>query len=256
MGPAWGKIDILPSARAAAVVGCAAMHAIVAALLVATLGLAAPPVLAFDPGGLPPVAHVLGTDVRSRDADQVRYVILLRLLDRYAAERGLAATPAEIDAYVERMRRAEADDRAQWQARLRDVDAQLAGPALPQAQRERLDGERRMLAALLASVPASPTRAAVEDATSKQAAAVAIRRWKASRDLHARYGGRVALTSSGPEPLDAHRRFLEEEQRKGTWKLVDQALAPAFWAHFGDAAGHRVMAAGSPEEAAALAPPW
>ena len=231
--------------------------ALARALLAASLLLTPPALLAFATDGVPAVAQVLGADLRVRDADQARYAILRRLLDRFASDRGLAASAADIDAYVARMRSAEARDREQWQAQLREVDAQLASPTLAARERERLSGERRMLAALLASDPAqaSPTRAAVEDATARQAAAVAIRRWKASVALHALYGGSVAITAAGPEPLDAHRRFLEDERRKGAWKLADAALERAFWAHF-DAASHRLLAPGSAEEREALAAPW
>lgn len=231
--------------------------ALARALLAAGL-LAAPlPAPAFATDAAPAVAQVLGADLRVKDADQARYAILRRLLDRYASDQGLTASAAEIDAYVARMRSAEARDREQWQARLREIDALLATSTPAAAERERLSGERRMLSALLANDPAqaSPTRAAVEDATARQAATVAIRRWKASVALHARHGGPVAVTPAGPEPLAAHRRFLEDEQRKGTWKLADPALERAFWAHF-DPAAHRVLPAGSDEERAALAAPW
>jgi len=43
-------------------------------------------------------------------------------------------------------------------------------------------------------------------------------------------GGRVVIKKFGPEPFDAYRRFLENEQKKGSFAILDDALRAAFWA--------------------------
>ena len=52
-----------------------------------------------DPA-VPVAATVLGTTVHTRDAEELRYVVLRELTDRYAREQGIVVTQPEKDAYV------------------------------------------------------------------------------------------------------------------------------------------------------------
>jgi hypothetical protein len=56
------------------------------------------------------VAQVLGHPVRAKSAEEMRYLILRELTDRYASERGIVVSQAEVDAYVARQRQALAAD--------------------------------------------------------------------------------------------------------------------------------------------------
>jgi hypothetical protein len=51
----------------------------------------------------PVAARVLGNDVRTGDPDELRYLVLTPLVDRYASGRGIEVTPAETEAYVRSM---------------------------------------------------------------------------------------------------------------------------------------------------------
>jgi hypothetical protein len=45
-------------------------------------------------------------------------------------------------------------------------------------------------------------------------------------------GGRVVLKNFGPEPFDAKRRFLESEEKKGHFEILDDAVRAQFWSKF------------------------
>jgi hypothetical protein len=82
-----------------------------------------------------------------------------------------------------------------------------------------------------------------------------IRQWKINRQLYGEYGGRVIYQQLGPEPLDAYRVFLEEQQRVGAFTIVDESLETSFWQYFTDDTRHTFFEKGS--EAGALEqPPW
>jgi FKBP-type peptidyl-prolyl cis-trans isomerase (trigger factor) len=71
---------------------------------------------------LPLAATVLGEEVRTSDAEVMQEIVLTRLLDRYAEERGIKVTDAEIDAYVENLRRAmRAEEVAEVEQMRRDM---------------------------------------------------------------------------------------------------------------------------------------
>ena len=48
----------------------------------------------------PVAARVLGNEVRTDDAEELRYLIMQPLVERYSAEKGIEVTPAETEAYV------------------------------------------------------------------------------------------------------------------------------------------------------------
>ena len=52
------------------------------------------------PADAPVVAEVLGTKIRTNNAQEMRDVIVEKLTDRYAREKHIDATPAEIDAFL------------------------------------------------------------------------------------------------------------------------------------------------------------
>lgn len=54
----------------------------------------------------PVTARVLGAEVRTSDPEELRYLVLDPLVDRFAAEQGIEVTPAETEAYVRNVKAA------------------------------------------------------------------------------------------------------------------------------------------------------
>jgi hypothetical protein len=180
-------------------------------------------IIEFEPADSgSPAATVLGQEVRTTESDELRGAIVTALFDRYAADNGIEAADAEIDALIGNMERAIA------------ADPNLgAEDDLTAEERAEVAGMRRDMGRAI------------------------IRQWKLNRALHEQYGGRVIYQQMGPEPLDAYRQFLEERQRAGDFTIDDPALAEAFWGYFTDDSLHDFMGAGSEDEARAFAtPPW
>ena len=228
-----------------------------AALLVAS----GTPVAQAEPAGAgpQPAAQALGTEIRTSDPEELRYLILRPLTDRYAAERGIEATPDEIDGYLARIAAVAEQDRRERDARLAEIERQLATPALAEDPRAALTAERGRLQQLrrdLDSSPATPQEAAEEAQARRTVAAAFVRQWKLNRALYQDYGGRIIFQQGGPEPLDAYRRFLEEQQKRGAFAIADSELEAAFWRYYRDDTIHSFYPAGSAEEAKAFQTPW
>lgn len=180
--------------------------------------------------------------------------------DLYARDQGITVTQAEKDAYIDRLRRSMEQDR-QNQARRRDeLAGKLQAQGLSDAERKALSAELEALEDLianLAEVTAPPAEDPEEVRAARQEIASAfIRQWKLNRALYQDYGGRIIFQQGGPEPLDAYRRFLEERQAQGAFRILDPELDSAFWRYYRDDAIHSFYPPGSTEEAEAFQVPW
>lgn len=223
---------------------------------------------AAAPGGTPalygnpqaPLAgRVLGTVVHTRDADELRYVALRVLSDRFAAEQRIEVSKDEVEAYVRRVRAAMAQDLASARARRDDLAARVA-TAPPGAERERVQREleqARQTVSALEGIGAGAPPDPADAAARAEIAAAFVRQWKIDGALWRRYGGRIGFQQGGPEPLDAHRALLEQARARGELVIADRALEASFWRYYTDDARHSFYRRGSAEEAQVFArPPW
>jgi hypothetical protein len=177
-------------------------------------------IIEFEPpGGTPLAAMVLGEEVRTTDPAQMQEAILARLFDQYAAQHEIGATDAEISIFIGDLKRGMRDD------------GSTARDALTPDAAAQLETMRRDMARSI------------------------IRQWKINRRLYGEYGGRVINQQLGPEPLDAYRRFLEEQYRAGAFAILDKSLETSFWQYFTDDTRHTFIKKGS-EAGAFEQPPW
>jgi hypothetical protein len=209
-----------------------------------------------DPSA-PVAGMVLGTVVRTQDAEELRYVVLERLTDRYADANGITVTQDEKDAYVKHVQDALKRDRSSREAQRDELTRKLAAPGLSQTERKSLAAELDAVNETLVAL-AEPAGSPGEiEQAREQIAAAFIRQWKINRALYRQYGGRIIFQQGGPEPLDAYRTFLEERQARGDFVISNKGLEAAFWRYYLTDAIHSFYAPGSKEEAQAFeAPPW
>jgi len=178
-------------------------------------------IIEFEPRDIPVVATVLGEEIRTSDSAEMQKIILTRLFDRYAAKNGLEATDEEIETWVTRIQQAmEADG---------------------------LDAISEL----------SPEEAAEFETMRRQMARSMIEHWKIGRALYKQYGGRIIYQQLGPEPLDAYREFLQEQQKAGAFAIEVLEYEADFWDYFINDSMHDFMEKGSEDEAMAFTvEPW
>lgn len=208
----------------------------------------------------PLAAVVLGVEIHTNDPDEMQYMILQKLTDRYASEHGIEVKPEEIDAYIERLERDIEQDRKENEARREEIVRKLRSKDLPENARERLAAQLDTLNELLANREATADETAAdleEDKTAREwAASSFIRHWKINRALYEQYGGRIIFQQGGPEPLDAYRKFLEAQEKRGAFEILKKEFEPEFWKYYVTDSMHSFYRAGSEEEAQAFQTPW
>ncbi len=201
--------------------------------------------------------RVLGTEIRTGDAEELRYVVLRQLTDRYAARRGIEVTQAEKDEYVRHVQAALKKDRAQRAARRDELTRKLQAEGLPDAERKSLAAELDMENKAIAALAEDTGNPDEVRAAREQIAAAFIRQWKINQALYKQYGGRIIFQQGGPEPLDAYRTFLEEARARGDFEILNKDLETAFWRYYVTDSIHSFYKPGSREEAQVFAsPPW
>jgi hypothetical protein len=209
--------------------------------------------------GDPLVAEVLGTEVHTRDPEEMRYLILRKLVDRYALAHGIEVTRADVDAYIESMNRMAENERRQNETRRMELIRKLASPGLNETERQQLTDELDSLDELMENLLQGSSLDEDPEAYRKareKAASAFIRQWKINRALYRQYGGRIIFQQGGPEPLDGYRRFLEEQQKRGDFEILDKSFDKKFWDYYRNDDIHSFYPAGSEEEAKAFATPW
>jgi hypothetical protein len=204
----------------------------------------------------PLVAEVLGMEIRTTDAEEMKYVILGRLLDRYAVEQGIEVSQVDIDAYLNAMQRMAEQDRQQRATRREELQGKLATMKPDDAGYKALAAELEALEQLAASLDELAGDAGEDREARAQVASAFIRQWKINRALYRQYGGRIIFQQGGPEPLDAYREFLEEQQKLGAFRIMDASLEREFWSYYVNDSIHSFYPAGSREEAQAFETPW
>jgi len=168
---------------------------------------------------------------------------------------------AEIDAYLESMRQTRLADRQRQMAQLAQLDRQLSNADLVDSERAQLSAERDAVQSLLDTLAELEASAgedpAAEQAARREVAAAFIRHWKRHRALYRQYGGWLVHQQTGPEPLDAYRQFLEAQQDKGNFRILDEDLARNFWRYYRDDGIHVFYPPdGEAAERAFETPPW
>ena len=176
-------------------------------------------IIKFEPLLLPLAATVLGEEVRTSEAAEMKQSLLTRLFDRYAEEHDIAVDESEIEVYLQAMKQGMAA--------------------------EGLNAEEDL----------TPEEAVEVKAMRKEMARSIIWQWKLNRKLYHQYGGRGIYQQFGPEPLDAYRQYLEERQAAGDFKIENPAFEDEFWRYFKDESIHSFFEPGT-EESAFEIPPW
>ncbi len=169
----------------------------------------------------PLAATVLGEDIYTNDAAEMQDIILTRLFNQYADEQGITVSDDEIDAYVDEMQRG-------MRAEGLTAEDGLTPEEAAQAEQMRRDMGRAM-----------------------------IHQWKVNHALYEQFGGRIIFQQFGPEPLDAYRKYLEQQAAAGVFTIYRDDFKDAFWRYFTTDSMHDFYKPGSPEEARAfMTPPW
>jgi hypothetical protein len=209
----------------------------------------------------PVIAEVLGVKVRKSQEDALAPIVLKNLIQEYARVNGLEPSRSEIDTFIAATREKELRRRKELE---RHKEELIEGIIVKlKAIAEAKEGETNFdftnlvtINHLLDPRPGTSVYKEMWRDLEEKAAKKFVQAWKVNLALFRQYGGRVIYQQAGPEPLDAYREFLREQERNGSFRILDKSYEPAFWEYFVNDEMH-VFAAESREEGLeVLRTPW
>lgn len=182
------------------------------------------------------IAVVLGRPITASETNELRGIVLVSLLEKFAKENRIEPTPEELDALVRKTDEIGKDQQIRRQQDLNRLVEELKNPSLTGSEREKKEARLERLERMLKYLAKVEKEAAEDEeqtrATKRDAARRVVQSWKINRALYQKYGGRVAFQQAGVEPLDGYRDFLKEQQRKGNFRILDKTCSASFWGYF------------------------
>lgn len=204
------------------------------------------------------IAVILGKDITADEEEDLSRLIVQPLLEQFVKENKLEPTDDDLDVFV---RRSEEIQRERMITLGKDklrLDEELKSPLLSPKERAAKEAHLKNINFILKSdLEMKKKNLGKEEEHRKGQRAIGqhfVKMWKINQALYAKYKGRVIFQQAGPEPLDAYRDFLKEQEREGAFQIVDKGIAVSFWKYYTDDSMHVF----SPKEEAAkmMNTPW
>lgn len=151
------------------------------------------------------------------------------LFDNYTEEKGLNATEQEIKEFNENMRAFVTSSNQRFKTKRDNLAKELIAENIEHSKREELERRLTQYNGILKMTP-DPNRMYQGD--NDDIAKSVILNWKLKKELYNQYKGRVIFQQAGPEPLDAFRLFLEQQQSNGKFKFYNKDAEDLFWDYY------------------------
>ncbi len=188
------------------------------------------------------IARVLDREILLSEKDELNGVIFGTLLEQFAKDNNIAPTPADLDAHIKRLNQLQAENHQKDLKARAAVVEELKANNLAEADRKSLEEKLSMYDLFVKTEKEMrdyDTRYPEESRKSEEAIATSfVQAWKVNQALHRKYGGRVIFQQAGPEPLDAYRDFLREQEKAGAFTIIDTSYEAGFWNYFTNDAMH------------------
>ena len=182
------------------------------------------------------LATILGQDLTAADQDELDGRIFGALLEKFAAENHIAPTDAELDAFVAKSEEQDKQMLAEYEADVKKLQQELQNPDLGAQERQEKQSELETTESILKSLREtaqySPEQQEQAHQFQRELAQQFVLSWKINKALYEKYGGRVIFQQAGPEPLDAYRDFLKDQEKQGAFQIPDKKRAARFWNYF------------------------
>ncbi len=205
-----------------------------------------------------PVAEVYGKNVYTRDLslpekmleqskssmssedfaqwkqDSLRQMLAYSVMEearkRFLKEIKMEPTQEDIDGYIAFLHRAKIAEREK-----RAVDKDKLHKELEQADlnEERKTNIKTQLSQIddldkFENLPLTEAMLKETQESEQTVAVMLVSSWKFNQALYQKYAGRVVFQQFGLEPIDAHKKFMQELSTTGAYKILDPAYENLF----------------------------
>ena len=157
--------------------------------------------------------------------------ITVEIVRDYVDRNHLHATDEEIREYQIHVDNSLAQDRIKRQKELAQLEERLKTAALSSKEREEAEKHRALLLRLAAHDKKMDEigKPKIEDLRSIYTPW--IEAWKFKKSIYEKYGGTVAITKFGPDPVGATSRLLAEYVKDKKLVILNSDLKSNFWVH-------------------------
>jgi hypothetical protein len=200
----------------------------------------------------PLVAEVLGMEIRTKDVSLMQAVIGQKLLEKYAEQQKIEVLQKDIDLYIADLDAFMVKDHKRREAEILEIQEKLKSGSLSIEEKKNLLSSLNVLENLQKMEVQEDKENAKDPETalkSKQTVAkIFIKQRLINKALYKQYGGRIIAQQTGAEPYDAMHKFLKEEEKNGSFKILDKSFEAPFWSYYADESKHSFYKEGSKEE--------
>ena len=188
------------------------------------------------------IAVVFGKKITAKEKDKLNGRIFGALLERFARDNKIEPTGEEIDAFLLKTEEIEKQNQVKFEKDRKKLVAELKSTTLKERERKDKKSQLQTIETILKSTRERKerTKGMVEQLRpmKRRNARQFVRNWKINKALYAKYGGRVIFQQAGAEPVDAYRDFLREQEKNGSFQILDKKYEASFWRYFTNDAMH------------------
>jgi len=188
------------------------------------------------------IATVLGKEITAKDKGRLGGLIFGTLLERFANDNKVEPTDGEIDNFILKTEEKGRQNLLKFESDRKKLAKELKTSILTERERKEKESRLQQIEKILKMTREMEQRSKGKEEQlrpiKRKSARMFVKRWKVNKALFAKYGGRVIFQQAGPEPLDAYRDFLREQEKNGAFQILDEKYKNAFWRYFTDDAMH------------------
>lgn len=198
--------------------------------------------------------------LRQHRESALRSIIFGTLIEDYTEKEEISATDDEITAHTRLTEQRIAKMQTEWQQRRDTLVEELESPDVSDERKEEIESLIKIYDQMIKrqedfeNLP-EEIEAKKQSTVLKELSKRFIRSWKINQSLYKKYGGRVIFQQAGPEPLDAYREFLKEQEDRGRFEIRDPQAAEMFWNYYVNDKMH-VFMRDKEEVKKAMETPW
>ncbi len=174
------------------------------------------------------------------------------LFEQYAKEKEIEVTEQDIEQFNNSMLRSMMSQAEKAQKKVNSLQKVLEADNLDEQKRSELTGQVELYNGVATRMAESEGHFKGRNTPAERMILI----WKICNRLYDQYGGRVIFQQAGPEPLDAYRKFFEDEQTKGSIEFFNKEAEELFWEYYRNEKMHTFYSDEAEAKAMMEAPWW
>lgn len=164
-------------------------------------------------------------------------------------EKNISISASEVDSFFDYSQKAREVQKQQAQSLLQNINSQLSSGKLSGQEKEQANAYKKQIEqqmTVLNQPMPKPTQ------REREMADKIIRAWKFDQMVYNQYGGVVLASQTGPQPMGAYKKFLEDHQKKNSFEILDKSYQKKFWEVFSQGKNSTVV----PNDKVNFSKPW